>query len=402
MSRIDDLLEKSSPTGVPFKKLCDVAAYATARVSPADITVSTYIGVENLLPNAAGRVDAASVPARGGLIGYVCDDILIGNIRPYLKKIWLADRDGATNGDVLVVRISPAYRDLIIPRFLFYLLSSEQFFAHDMQHAKGAKMPRGDKAAILQYKVPVPPVDVQRAIVEGLDAFTVLHAELESELDARQLQYAYYRDSLLALEVTEIPESPLGMLATVIRGASPRPIREFLTNEPDGVPWIKIGDVAAGGKYITGTAERVTTAGAAKSRRVYPGDFVLSNSMSFGRPYLSKIEGCIHDGWLAIKDFNASFIPDFLYHLLRSTPVQAEFARRAGSGTVQNLNADIVKSVVVPIPPLADQERMVGILDKFDALVNDPEIGIPAELNARRKQYEYYRDRLLTFEELAV
>lgn len=196
-----------------------------------------------------------------------------------------------------------------------------------------------------------------------------------------------------------VARMPMGELATIVRGASPRPIHAFITDSEDGVPWIKIGDVAPGGKFITGTAERVTPAGAEKSRRVRPGDFVLSNSMSFGRPYILKIEGCIHDGWLAISDFSGSFLSDFLYHLLRSAPVQAEFARRAGAGTVQNLNAEIVKSVVVPVPPLEEQRRLVSILDKFDAFVNGPSTGLPAELRARRQQYEHYRDRLLSFEE---
>jgi len=193
----------------------------------------------------------------------------------------------------------------------------------------------------------------------------------------------------------------MGELATIVRGASPRPIQAFLTDSADGIPWIKIGDTASGGKYITATAERVTLAGAEKSRRVRPGDFVLSNSMSFGRPYIAKIEGCIHDGWLAISDFDTSFVPDFLYHLLRAAPVQAEFARRAGAGTVQNLNADIVKSVIVPVPPMREQRRIVAILDTFDTLVNDLTSGLPAEIQARRQQYAYYRDRLLTFAEAA-
>ena len=190
-------------------------------------------------------------------------------------------------------------------------------------------------------------------------------------------------------------------VSTIVRGASPRPIQSFLTDALDGVPWIKIGDIAAGGKYITGTAERVTEVGATKSRRVYPGDFVLSNSMSFGRPYISKIEGCIHDGWLSISGFDTTFIPDFLYHLLRSTPMQAEFAKRAGAGTVQNLNAEVVRSVPVPVPSLAEQARIVSILDQFDALVNDISSGLPAEIAARRQQYAHYRDRLLTFQEAA-
>jgi len=193
----------------------------------------------------------------------------------------------------------------------------------------------------------------------------------------------------------------LGEIATISRGASPRPIRAFLDRSKRGVPWIKIGDIAAGSKYITETAEHITETGSKKSKKIYPGDFLLSNSMSFGRPYISGIEGCVHDGWLIISDFGTSFMPDFLYHLLRSTQIQTEFARRAGAGTVQNLNADIVKSIVVPVPSLEEQARIVSILDQFDALVNDISTGLPAEIAARRQQYEYYRNRLLTFREAA-
>lgn len=123
--------------------------------------------------------------------------------------------------------------------------------------------------------------------------------------------------------------------------------------------------------------------------------------MSFGRPYICRIEGCIHDGWLAISEFQNSYVPDFLYHLLRSKPVQAEFERRAGAGTVKNLNADIVRTISVPLPSLEEQARIVAILDQFDALVNDLSSGLPAEIVARRQQYAHYRDRLLTFKEAA-
>ena len=193
----------------------------------------------------------------------------------------------------------------------------------------------------------------------------------------------------------------LGNIATIVRGASPRPIQKFMTQDTSGVPWIKIGDVPANGKYITAAKEKVTTEGASKSRRIKPGDFVLSNSMSFGRPYITQIEGCIHDGWLAISDFDEAFDPDFLYHLLRSDSIQAEFARRAGAGTVQNLNAEIVRSIPVPVPPRDEQKRIASILDKFDVLVNDLSAGLPAEIAARRRQYAHYRDQLLTFKEAA-
>ncbi|MBP6524508.1 MAG: restriction endonuclease subunit S [Dermatophilaceae bacterium] len=247
-------------------------------------------------------------------------------------------------------------------------------------------------------RIPVPPLEVQREIVRILDQFSQLEAELEAELEARRAQYEHYAGLLLANK-EQVPRVRFGELATIVRGASPRPIQKFITNDPGGVPWIKIGDVPARGKFITGTGQRVTPEGAAKSRRVRPGDFVLSNSMSFGRPYISKIDGYIHDGWLAVSGFEASFIPDYLYYLLRSSPMQEEFARRAGAGTVKNLNAEIVRSVEVPVPTKETQKRVVDLLDRFDALVNDLSVGLPAELAARRKQYEHYRDRLLTFTE---
>ena len=183
-----------------------------------------------------------------------------------------------------------------------------------------------------------------------------------------------------------------GEIATIIRGASPRPIKNFITTNKDGVNWIKIGDVKPGEKYITETAEKITIEGVKKSREVKVGDFILSNSMSFGRPYILKINGCIHDGWLSISDFKDSFITDFLYHLLNSNICQYEMRKKASfGGAVQNLNAEIVRSIVLPVPPLEVQREIVRILDSFTLLTAE----LTAELTARKKQYEYYRDILL-------
>ena len=123
--------------------------------------------------------------------------------------------------------------------------------------------------------------------------------------------------------------------------------------------------------------------------------------MSFGRPYILKIDGCIHDGWLSISNFGDVVLPDYLYHLLNSNNVQQEMKQKASfGGAVQNLNADIVKSLVLTIPSLDEQERIVSILDKFDTLCNDLSTGLPAEIEMRQKQYEYYRDKLLSFKAL--
>lgn len=191
----------------------------------------------------------------------------------------------------------------------------------------------------------------------------------------------------------------LGDVANIERGASPRPIKRFITNDPNGVPWIKIGDVDSAGKFIMQTEERIIPEGVAKSRYLEAGSFVLSNSMSFGRPYILKIDGCIHDGWLSIRDFEGDFLADYLYHMLRSSAIQRYWRTKVNTSSVSNLNADLVKATPVPLLPLEEQERIVAILDEFDALINDITQGLPAEIEARRKQYAYYRDKLLTFKE---
>jgi type I restriction enzyme S subunit len=132
------------------------------------------------------------------LARYVCGDVLLGNIRPYLRKIWFADLDGGTNGDVLIIR---GYRDIISPKFLYYILSSEEFFVYDSNNAKGAKMPRGNKTAIMGYTFCVPCLEEQERIVAVLDRFDSLcndiSAGLPAEIESRQKQYEYYRDKLL-------------------------------------------------------------------------------------------------------------------------------------------------------------------------------------------------------------
>jgi type I restriction enzyme S subunit len=394
---LDDVLSDSPYRGVPFRTLGEVAQIASARVDASLLDTTTYVGVDNLLQDFGGRRNSDYVANSGGAVEFRPGDILIGNIRPYLKKVWLADRAGGASPDVIVFTLLPEWRERILPRYLFLLLAKDSFIDYMMRHAKGGKMPRGDRSAALRFRIPVPSLDVQFEIVQILDNFTKLEGELDAELEARKTQYAVYRDRFIETTAPTTRFVPLGTLATIVRGSSPRPIRSFLTTDESGIPWIKIGDVINDGKYVTTTSARVRPEGASRSRRIHPGDFILSNSMSFGRPYISQIEGCIHDGWLSISNFGESFLPDYLYHLLRSNLVQIEFARRAGAGTVQNLNADIVKAVVLPVPSFAEQHRTAEILDSFDALVNDNGIGIPAELNARRRQYKYYRDKLLTF-----
>ncbi|WP_165670759.1 restriction endonuclease subunit S [Metapseudomonas otitidis] len=164
------------------------------------------------------------------------------------------------------------------------------------------------------------------------------------------------------------PVVSLGEIFDIARGGSPRPIDAFITEEPDGVNWVMIGDASSGGKYISSTRKKIRKEGVPKSRMVYSGDFLLTNSMSFGRPYIMRTSGCIHDGWLVLKKKNASVDEEFFYHLLGSDLVYQEFSRRAAGATVKNLNIDLVQKVEVVFPPLGEQKRIAAILDKADAL----------------------------------
>ncbi|WP_116810475.1 restriction endonuclease subunit S [Steroidobacter cummioxidans] len=163
------------------------------------------------------------------------------------------------------------------------------------------------------------------------------------------------------------PSVRLGDVFDISRGGSPRPIDSFITDQSDGINWIMIGDASEGSKYICATKKRIRAEGAKKSRAVKPGDFLLTNSMSFGRPYIMKTSGCIHDGWLVLSP-RQEISQDFFYHLLGSKAVYAEFERLAAGATVKNLNSELVRGVKVRLPPLPEQRRIAEILDKADAL----------------------------------
>ena len=161
----------------------------------------------------------------------------------------------------------------------------------------------------------------------------------------------------------------LGEVCTIERGGSPRPIQNYLTEADDGINWIKIGDATEGSKHITSTKEKIKPEGMKKSRFVHKGDFILSNSMSFGRPYILAVDGCIHDGWLVIHDNDNRFDKNYLYYYLGSPNIYTEFKRLAVGGVVNNLNSELVRNVKVCIPPLAEQEKIVAELDCLSGVI---------------------------------
>jgi type I restriction enzyme S subunit len=161
----------------------------------------------------------------------------------------------------------------------------------------------------------------------------------------------------------------LNELMKIYRGGSPRPIQDFLTNRPDGINWIKIGDVSVNAKYILHAEEKIIKEGADHSRRVYAGDFVLSNSMSFGRPYITRISGCVHDGWLVLQDYQNNYDTEFLFYLLSSDQVLRQYKQKAAGSGVLNLNKELVSSVDLLKPSLSEQKKMAKVLSDLDNLI---------------------------------
>ncbi len=172
-----------------------------------------------------------------------------------------------------------------------------------------------------------------------------------------------------AVIASQFPLVRLGDIGSISRGASPRPIETYLTDAADGVPWIKIGDIAPGEKFVRRTEQKITNAGAEKSRRVKVGDFIVSNSMSVGRPYIVGLNGCVHDGWLIFSDISAQIHRDFLFYVLSGQDAQTQFQNSALGGVVQNLNIERAKSVQIPLPPLAIQQQIVAECEAVDAQI---------------------------------
>ena len=393
MTKLEQLIEQLCPDGVEYKALGEIAEYSKTRIPISTITVDDYIGVENLLQNKAGRTTASSLPANTDVaIAFECDDILIGNIRPYLRKIWLADCNGGTNGDVLAIHIND--KAVVMPRFLYYVLSSEKFFFYDIQNSKGAKMPRGDKAAVRKYICPVPPIEVQAEIVRILDTFTELTTklttELTTELTNRKKQYEYYENTVLF--DNNYPRIKLQELCTVNQGLQIPISERFRTPSNNRYIYITVQylkNPADNQYYIENPNESVIC---------YEDDILVTRTGSTGT-IVTGIKGCFHNNFFKVQ-CNGRVLKKYMLVLLRSKTMYNRMQKAASGGNIMDLPHKKFYNLEVPLPSIEEQQRIIDILDRFDKLCNDISEGLPAEIDARQKQYEYYRDKLLTFKEL--
>jgi type I restriction enzyme S subunit len=230
----------------------------------------------------------------------------------------------------------------------------------------GTTMKHITKQTLLPHKVNLPPLQEQRRIVDLISAVDSYNDALQQQADSARKSRNAVLHEMLSADGDGWQEYELGDLLLINRGGSPRPIQSYFTNDLNGINWIKIADATASEKYIYQTKQKISRDGIARSRLVKSGDFILSNSMSYGRPYIMRTEGCIHDGWLLLSQVGDHFDEDFLYNLLLTDSVQKQFdSLSAGSG-VQNPNIEVVKKVRVRIPSIKEQRRISVSLNSFD------------------------------------
>lgn len=402
MSRIDELIAEHCPDGVRHVALSEVAEYSPTRINAADLDSTSFVGVDNLVADKGGRIDASYLPNPARLTAYEPGDILLGNIRPHLKKVWHATNSGGCSGDVLAIRIKQVAQAALTPEFLYYALSSDGFFTYNMQHAKGAKMPRGNKAAILNYVVPVPPLEVQRAIVEVLDTFSKLEAELEAELEARKQQYEHYRAELLAKAAELGRPVELGELGRIVTGRTPK--SSDASAWGDHIDFVTPSDIKNGMKWIRTPARRLSASGAeVLSKAIVPQGSLLVTCIGadMGKTVLNG-NPCATNQQINSLTLDPGVDTNFVFHVLTSMRDKIRAQGERAGGTMPIINKSDFSKIRIALPSFEEQQRIASILDQFDALVNDLSVGLPAELAARRQQYEYYRDKLLAFKELEV
>jgi len=389
VSHIDDLIPQHCPNGVEHRPLGDLLAYeqptkylVSSKDYRSDYATPVLTAGQTFVlgrTNEAGGIYPAS-PTEPVII---FDDFTTA-----FK--WADFPFKAKSSAMKMLTLRPGAPTSL--RFIWYAMQLIRYAPQN--HA------RQWISTYANFTAPVPPLEVQREIVRVLDLFQSLEAELEAELEARSQQFAHYRDWLMNFgdEVTRVP---MGELGEIYRG------RRFTKDDyvPQGLPAIHYGELYT--EYGTSAAEAVTHVRLDLEpilRFAQPGDVVIAEvgetveDVGKATAWLGDSKVAIHDGCYG---FRHSMNPVFVAYYLQTATYHAEKSRHVARAKVKRLSLSGIKQVRIPVPPMAEQARIVVFLDAFDALIHDLSIGLPAELTARRKQYEYYRDRLLTFEEAA-
>jgi type I restriction enzyme S subunit len=407
VSRIEDLIQKLAPRGITFKTLGDVGEFVRGNgLQKSDLIdegtpaihygqIHTFYGtwaeetVSFTSPSLAARLRRART---GDLVIATTseDDTAVAK-----AVAWLGVDEAAVSGDAYIFRHS------LDPKYVAYFFQSAQFQGQKMRNVTGTKVRRISGDALSKIRIPVPPVEVQHEIVRILDLFGGLRAELEAEMLARRQQYAHYRSALLAGSGNSSTTSTLGAICSqVLNGGTPLSTRRDFYN--GNIPWLRTQEV----RYadILDTEVKITQAGLdGSAARWVPANSVIvaisGAGVTRGRVAVNKIPLTTnqHCCSLVIDPAKANY--RYVYYWLVD---RYEELRSQGQGNRSDLNLRIVKAFPIELPSLEGQERVVTVLDEMNALTNDVSCGIPAEIDVRRKQFEYYRDKLMTFKERAA
>ena len=411
MSRIDELIAELCPDGVEFKALGEVGEFVRGNGIQKSDLKETGVGAihygqihthYNTWATDTKSFVSESLAAKlrkarpGDLVIATTseDDAAVAK-----AVAWIGGTEVVISGDAYI------FRHTLEPKYVSYFFQSEQFQDQKKRHITGTKVRRISGESLAKIRIPVPPLEVQREIVKVLDTFTQLEAELEAELEARRRQYQYYRDALLSFGDSVF--KPLGDVISSLRtGLNPR--QNFKLNPPDATNYyVTVRELGGFAIKVTDKTDLVDDIGLAliqNRSKLQPGDVLFSGTGTIGRTALIEEEPKtwnIKEGVYALTPNTDQINPRFLIYLLHSTDIRARILAQADGSTVASIPMASLRTIRIPVPPLEEQNRIVSILDKFDALVNDLTSGLPAEIKARRQQYEHYRDRLLTFREAA-
>ncbi len=353
--------------GWEYKKLGEVAQYPTKRVAIQNLLPHQYVGVENLVKDRGGVSFSEELPAAESAIEYIDNDILIGNIRPYLKKIWLSNQKGGASGDVIVVRVKDEFAEFLSPTFLYKVLSSDNFFDYDNHNTKGAKMPRGDKKAIAQYIVPIPPKSVQLEIVWELDQINELIRLKKEQLKdyddlAQSIFYEMFGDPVENEKGWEVKK--LGDICEIGTGSTPN--RKESSYYDGSIPWVKSTEVC--NCYVYTTQETITEQALQNTNcTIYPIDSVLiamyGQGKTRGQVGLLKLEACTNQAVAAILP-SSQLLSIFLYQQLQL--MYENIRAMARGGNQANLNLSLVKAINVILPPLPLQQEFSSRISQVE------------------------------------
>ena len=363
----------------PIKKLgevCDVLIGGTPRRGTEKYWkngVLPWVAISDL--SKSGKIiteteeKITKIGAEESNVKLLPEGTLLFSFKLSIGKLAFAGMDLYTNEAIAGLKVKNLNE--LDSSYLYYLL--QQFtFTTTQKAVKGNTL---NKEKIINLDIPLPLILTQKKIVKKIE-------ELFAKIDeAKSIRESAVKDSVNMMSATFSKifeegrqrgwdERALGEICEIARGGSPRPIKDYLTNTDDGVNWIKISDATSSTKYIYKTREKIIKEGLKKTRLVKPGDFILTNSMSFGRPYIMKTTGAIHDGWLLLRP-NKSIMEEYLYYFLSSDEIYRQFTNLAGGAVVQNLNSELVRGVKILIPPLAEQKKIVSQLDALTQKVRE-------------------------------